>query len=105
MARAEGPDELDRHPRAICGRLPIQVGWHLGGERFSRPLAPVAALLPAALFSALLVMMSVTNGSSLTVDARLLGVMVGAAAVWLRAPFVIVVVAAMLATAGLRLFV
>ncbi len=75
------------------------------GERFSRPLAPVAALLPAALFSALLVMMSVTNGSSLTVDARLLGVMVGAAAVWLRAPFVIVVVAAMLATAGLRLFV
>ncbi|HCV35738.1 MAG: AzlD domain-containing protein [Acidimicrobiales bacterium] len=94
------------------GILVLSAGAYLfklvgisAGERFSRPLAPVAALLPAALFSALLVMMSVTNGSSLTVDARLLGVMVGAAAVWLRAPFVIVVVAAMLATAGLRLFV
>ena len=94
------------------GILVLSAGAYLfklvgisAGERFSRPLAPVAALLPAALFSALLVMMSVTNGFSLTVDARLLGVMVGAAAVWLRAPFVIVVVAAMLATAGLRLFV
>ncbi len=94
------------------GILVLSAGAYLfklvgisAGERFSRPLAPVAALLPAALFSALLVMMSVTNGSSLTVDARLLGAMVGAAAVWLRAPFVIVVVAAMLATAGLRLFV
>ena len=94
------------------GILVLSAGAYLfklvgisAGERFSRPLAPVTQLLPAALFSALLVMMSVTNGSSLTVDARLLGVMVGAAAVWLRAPFVIVVVAAMLATAGLRLFV
>jgi len=75
------------------------------GERFSRPLAPVASLLPAALFSALLVMMSVTDGSELVLDARLVGVAVGAVAVWRRAPFIVVVVAAMAATAGLRLLV
>ena len=71
------------------------------GERFSRPLAPVASLLPAALFSALLVVMTVTDGSSLTLDARLVGVAAGAVAVWRRAPFVVVVLAAMAATAGL----
>ena len=75
------------------------------GERFSRPLAPVASLLPAALFSALLVMMSVTDGSELALDARLVGVAVGAVAVWRRAPFIVVVGAAMAATAGLRLLV
>jgi|TARA_B100001971_G_scaffold33981_1_gene28861 hypothetical protein len=92
------------------GVLVLSAGAYLfkligmsAGDRFSRPLAPVASLLPAALFSALLVMMSVTDGSSLTVDARLFGVLVGAVAVWRRAPFVIVVLAAMTATALLRL--
>ena len=91
------------------GVLVLSAGAYLfkligmsAGDRFSRPLAPVASLLPAALFSALL-MMSVTDGSSLTVDARLFGVLVGAVAVWRRAPFVIVVLAAMTATALLRL--
>ena len=75
------------------------------GERFSRPLAPVASLLPAALFSALLVVMTVTDGAALTLDARLVGVAAGAVGVWRRAPFVVVVLAAMAATAGLRLLV
>lgn len=92
------------------GILMLSAGAYLfklvglsAGERFSRPLAPVASLLPAALFSALLVMMSVTDGTSLTIDARLFGVAVGAVAVWRRAPFVIVVLAAMATTALVRL--
>ena len=48
--------------------------------------------------------MSVVDGESLVVDGRLVGVAVGAVAVWRRAPFVVVVVAAMAATALLRLF-
>ena len=58
------------------GILVLSAGAYLfkviglfAGDRFSRPLAPVASLLPAALFSALIVVMSVTEGDTLIVDA------------------------------------
>jgi hypothetical protein len=63
----------------------------------------VTSLLPAALFAAIIAIMSVVDGESLVIDGRLVGVAVGAVAVWRRAPFVAVVVAAMAATALLRL--
>ena len=75
----------------------------VAGDRLAVRLAPVASLLPAALFAALIAVMSVVHGESLVVDGRLVGVAVGAVAVWRRAPFVVVVVAAMAATALLRL--
>ena len=75
----------------------------VAGDRVAVRLAPVASLLPAALFAAIIAVMSVVHGESLVVDGRLVGVAVGAVAVWRRAPFVVVVVAAMAATALLRL--
>ena len=75
----------------------------VAGDRLAVRLAPVASLLPAALFAAIIAVMSVVHGESLVVDGRLGGVAVGAVAVWRRAPFVVVVVAAMAATALLRL--
>ena len=78
------------------GAYLFKVVGFVAGDRLAVRLAPVASLLPAALFAAIIAIMSV-------VDGRLVGVAVGAVAVWRRAPFVVVVVAAMAATALLRL--
>jgi len=63
----------------------------------------VAALLPVALLSALVAVQTVAHGTTLVVDARLAGVGVAILAVLLRAPFLVVVLAAMATTALLRL--
>ncbi len=63
---------------------------------------PLTALIPAALFAALIVVQTVAGDETLVLDARVVGVGVGAVAVWRRAPFVIVVVVAMAATALVR---
>ena len=63
----------------------------------------VAALLPVALLSALIAVQTLADGTTLGVDARLGGVGVAIVAVLLRAPFLVVVLAAMTTTALLRL--
>lgn len=63
----------------------------------------VASMLPVALLSALVAVQALADGTSLTIDARLAGVGVAVVAVLLRAPFLIVVLAAMATTALLRL--
>ena len=75
----------------------------LAGDRFSTALEPVTALLPAALFSGIVVLTTVADGVVLVVDARLAGVAVAVVAVARRAPFVLVVGLAMLVTGGIRL--
>ena len=75
----------------------------VAGERFAARLAPVTVLLPAALFSALVVVMAMADGRSLVVDGRMVGVAFGALAVPRRAPFIVVVLVAMASTAGVRL--
>ena len=77
----------------------------MAGNRFAVALEPVAALVPPALFSAIIVIMTVADGPSIVVDARLAAVGLAAVAVWRRAPFVVVVVVAMAATALVRLLV
>jgi len=77
----------------------------VAGQRFSKHLAPGTALLPAALFSALIVIMSISDDGSLAVDARLVGVGIGGLAVWKKMPFTLVVLTAMLSTAVIRLVV
>jgi branched chain amino acid efflux pump len=67
-----------------------------------RRLRPLTSLLPAALFGALVAVQTLGRDGDVVVDARVLGVMAGAVAVWLRAPFVVVVVLAMAVTAGAR---
>ncbi len=71
----------------------------IAGNRLSNRFESVIALLPAALFSSIIVLMSVADGSTLVIDARLVGIGVGAIAVWKKAPFIFVVVAAMASTA------
>jgi hypothetical protein len=77
----------------------------VAGQRFSTLLEPVTLLLPAALFAAIIVLMTLTDGTNLVVDARLAGVVVAVVAVACRAPFALVVGLAMLVTSGIRLLV
>ncbi len=73
----------------------------LGGI-VERRLGPVVSLLPAALFSALVVVMTFEEAGRLVFDSRVAGVAVGAVAVWRKAPLLVVVATAMAVTAGLR---
>ena len=75
----------------------------VAGTRFAAALEPVTVLLPPALFSAIIVLMTVADGPALVVDARVAGVGLATVAVWRRAPFVVVVLVAMAATAVVRL--
>lgn len=78
------------------------VGVTAMGGIVERRLGPVVALLPAALFSALIVVMTFEDAGELVIDARAAGVAVGALAAWRRAPLLVVVLSAMAVTAGLR---
>ena len=73
----------------------------LGGI-VERRLGAVVSLLPAALFSALIVVMTFEEAGELVLDSRAAGVAAGAVAAWRKAPLLAVVAAAMAVTAGLR---
>jgi len=62
----------------------------------------VTTLLPAALLAALVVMQTFTTGSQLVLDARAAGLVAAAIALVLRAPFIVVVIAAAGTAAALR---
>ena len=61
-------------------------------------------LIPASLLSALVVKDTFTVAQQVAIDARAAGLAVAVVAVWRKAPFIVVVVAAMAATALVRLF-
>ena len=71
-----------------------------------RQLAPIVvrflALLPAALFGALLVVSTFAGARELVLDGRAAGLAVAGVAVWRRASFVVVVVAAVATAAAVR---
>jgi uncharacterized membrane protein len=63
----------------------------------------VVELLPVALLASLVVVEAIADGRHIKLDGpRLAGLAVGAAAVWRRAPFLVVVVAAAVTAALLR---
>ncbi|EFL38746.1 AzlD domain-containing protein [Streptomyces griseoflavus] len=62
----------------------------------------LAALLPVALLAALTAQQTFSEGQALVVDARAAGLAAAAVALILRAPFLIVVAAAVAVTAGVR---
>lgn len=63
----------------------------------------VVELVPVALLAALVVVEAIANGRHYDLDGpRLAGVAVGAVAVWRRAPFLVIVVAAAVTAAVLR---
>lgn len=88
-----------------AGSYAFKLAGLVAGDRLAVRLAPVSGLLPAALFAAILAIMTLADGETLVFDARVVGVAVGAVAVWRRVPFVVVVVAAMAVTALFRLVI
>lgn len=63
----------------------------------------IADLIPVALLGALIAVQVFGDGSSLAIDARVLGLAVAAGLLVLRAPFLVVVFGAALAAALIRL--
>lgn len=82
------------------------LGMFVGARIVGRipALARLATLIPAAVVMAVVVQLTLGDGTSLTIDARAAGMAVAAVLVWRRAPFVVVVCAAAAATALVRAF-
>ncbi len=62
----------------------------------------LVTLLPVALLAALTAQQTFSEGGSLTLDARAAGIAAAAVALLVRAPFLVVIAAAVLVTAGVR---
>ena len=87
---------------ALCFVIKL-LGYSLPARWMLSPrMAQVAACLTVALLAALTVMNTVASGTALVLDARLAALAVAAVALWLRAPFLLVVVLGALASALLR---
>jgi hypothetical protein len=74
----------------------------LGARRLPIGVQAVVDLLPAALLASLAVVSTLGDGRSIVLDARVVGLVVAAVALWRRAPFVLVIVLASAATAITR---
>jgi hypothetical protein len=74
----------------------------LGGRRLPPAIESISIRVPAALLAALVVVSTVAGDRTLVLDERALGVAAAAIALRLRAPFVLVVVAAVVVTAATR---
>ena len=75
----------------------------LGGRRLPERVSAVVDVLAPAMLAALVVTQTVGGDRELVLDERLLGVAVGAVAVLLRAPLVVVMTAAAATAALVRL--
>lgn len=74
----------------------------LGDRALPLRVQQLVDLLPAALLAALAIVSTVGDGRAIVLDARVVGLLVAGVALWRRAPFVVVVVAASAATALVR---
>jgi uncharacterized membrane protein len=80
------------------------VGLSLPPSVLEHPLVErVADLIPVALLAALVAVQVLADGPALVLDARLLGLAVAVVALLLRAPFIVVVLAAAVAAALARM--
>jgi branched-subunit amino acid transport protein len=80
------------------------AGLSVPARVLEQPLVErVAELLPVALLAALIGVQVFSTGQHLAVDARLVGLGVAFAALLLRAPFIVVVLAAAVSAALVRL--
>lgn len=79
------------------------LGYQAPPDILERPqIARVTTLLPIALLGALVATQTAASGAEIVLDARLAAVGVGAVLLLLRAPFLVVVIAAAVTAAGLR---
>ena len=67
-------------------------------------VARISDLLTVALLAALVAVQTLGDGQAITVDARVPALLVAAGLLWLRQSFLVVVIAAALVAALLRLF-
>jgi branched-subunit amino acid transport protein len=74
----------------------------LAGRSLPTPVVLVISLLAPALLAALVVSQTFADGKSLVLDARAAGVAAAAVAIALRAPLVVTIVVAAVATGTLR---
>jgi branched-subunit amino acid transport protein len=82
------------------------AGLSIPQRMLDRPVVErIAALLPVALLSALVVVQVIGGQQKIVIDARLVGLGVAVIALLLRAPFLVVVAAAAVAAALTRLFI
>jgi uncharacterized membrane protein len=90
---------------SAIGCYTVKVAGTLIPQRvLERPAVRAAvAQVPVALLASLVAVQTITGGGGLAADARLVGLAVAALAVWRRAPFLVVVLAAATATALARL--
>jgi hypothetical protein len=85
-----------------CWLLKV-AGWSVPARWLEQPTVQRAAvLLPVPLLAALVVVQAFAGDRALELDARAAGLAVGAVLVLLRAPFLLVVVAAAATAALLR---
>jgi hypothetical protein len=85
-----------------CAALKL-AGWSLPPRWLEGELLQRAAvLLPVALLAALVAVQTLGDEGSLVLDARIAGVVVAAVLLALRAPFLVVILAAAVTAAGLR---
>lgn len=75
----------------------------IGGRKLSGRAADVARLLPAALLSALIAVGVLSTDTSLTIDARFVGLVFAGFATWRKWPFTVIVIGAAAVTAAVRL--
>ena len=79
------------------------LGLSVPAGLLERPLVQrLAALLPVALLAALIAQQTFAEETTLALDARTAGLAAAGLALVLRAPFLVVVAAAVLVTAGTR---
>lgn len=89
---------------AVCCYLLKLAGLAVPARVLEHPVTLRAtALIPAALLGALIAVQVLASGASIVVDARLAALGVAAVLLWLRVPFLPMVVAAAATAALLRL--
>lgn len=87
----------------VCVALKA-VGYLLPAQLLEAPRpARIADLLTVALLAALVAVQTLGAGQGVVVDARVPALLVAAALLWARAPFLLVVMAAALAAGAVRL--
>jgi len=80
------------------------LGYVVPQHLLDTPLARrITLLIPVALLSALIGLWTFVDGSTITIDARVPGVLAALIALLLRAPFLVVIVVAAAVTAIVRL--
>jgi branched-subunit amino acid transport protein len=79
------------------------IGYVLPERMLTDPrVRRVTTLIPIALLSALVVMQTLGVRGGITIDARFAGVLAAVVALFLRAPFLVVVIVAAVVAAGVR---